>query len=439
MTSLNCLHTPSGYVILEETGRVNAPFTWFVNYQSDNPHTHEQDAAGLRLMHRFLSICKIDLASRALQGDCLSSTECSWLRNLTYLSLSDLERMSDKILIKRIAYTSRAAPRQSKIVVQNTAATRVKTIVRFLEYFRDHVLHDALRSPRDREMAAAAFSKSCTQLKNSVARTKSGQHSIRSLPIPLYLNIIKEVFVNPELFFRTSGGLVSETLMRDRAITLLALEGLRPGAIGNTSIADFRFRPGDAHGYMVIKDNTEKRGNAMTVGTPKAKGTRSTLVTYNSDITVKLWPFTCIALQQYIDSERVREISKVLRNRSRSLLFVKAKGEPIGHRATFSAVFSRLAKQLKMQGMMKVAKNDPFSTDLTYKLSAYTLRHCAASFFYAENRHLDNVEDLMRSRFGWTEKSDMPSLYAARARSEGASIDMNAFFQSLLEAQSAKR
>lgn len=426
-------------LLFETDGHVHGPFTWFVSEKYENPHTRELAVAALRVLHRFLQLYNIDLAARALDNLCLSAVECRYLRNTAYLALPSLDRMSDKVL-QRVTSKTSSDPRDLPgAVEQNTAAKRLQTIASFLDWYRDNLLHDAIRSPQARLDLKCEYDRVVDRLTNYVSRTPNGHHSIRSLPTPRYLAIIREVFVNPESLFKTASGAPSNTMMRDRAMVLLAIEGLRPGAVGNVAIDDFRFRPGDSHGYVAIKDNTARRGTPVTSGTPTAKGIRSILAHYNSEITVRLWPFTCAAIQEYIDGERSIEIAKVLANRSKSMIFVRDKGAPIGHRTTISSMFARLGRQLNTLGLLDVGRGDPFGNGSTYEFSAYTLRHSAATLYYSENKCLGDVKDRMRIRFGWTPNSTMPDHYANRALSEAASIDMNEFYESLLQARTDKQ
>jgi integrase len=254
-----------------------------------------------------------------------------------------------------------------------------------------------------------------------------------------YLQLIRELVVSPEIFFRTEGGKQSPTMMRDRAMVLLAAEGLRPGSLGNLTINDFKYKHGAVAGYIDIRDNVAKRQASAGTRTPKAKGTRSTQIGYNSNITVKLWPFTCMAIKQYIDGERAEVLGRQLRNRSKSFLFVGDHGGPIADRTTIAVVFSRLERRLRQSGLLNTADGDPYARGAHYDLTAYTLRHSAVTLFYKVMAHKPGAKDLMRQRFGWTANRKMPDRYANRAMSDAASVNMFEFHEELLQALAAKR
>ena len=135
-------------------------------------------------------------------------------------------------------------------------------------------------------------------------------------------------------------------------MVLLAAEGLRPGSLGNLAIDDFKYEAGSAGGYVEIKDNVPRRQAPVRTNTPKAKGARSTFVPYASNVTVKLWPFTCLAIKQYIDGERVEVLGRHLKNRSKSFLFVADHGGPITDRTTIAVVFCRLESRLRELGLL---------------------------------------------------------------------------------------
>jgi hypothetical protein len=219
--------------------------------------------------------------------------------------------------------------------------------------------------------------------------------------------------------------------MRDRAMALLACEGLRPGFIANITIDDYRTSANSANSYLALKNNVAKRRKPITGSTPQQKGMTSTSQHYNSEAVIKLWPFTRDAIQEYLDKERAALTSRFLRNRSKSFLFIAEHGGPIGSRNTLTTVFAKLANRLTDSGLLDVT-SDPYVTEKTYAFYAYVLRHSAATLFYHEKRHQSDVEDQMRTRFGWSQKSKMPQRYAARALSDASNVDMMEFYESLV-------
>lgn len=441
MSLIDLVISQSRTLLIDGDGVINAPFSLFLNEKFNNPHSRETVAVGLRMLHRFLAAHHIDLAARALDGECLRMVECKWLAELAYRPIEEIEQMSDGML-KRLTTVSRGTPAMDlgNAVEPNTAAKRLNTVAAFLKWYRESLLEEAIRSSTTREMLRDRYDAIREELNGLIGNTtQGGPHEIRSLPIERYLLIIRELVINPERWFRTEHGNLSATVMRDRAIFLLAAEGLRPGAIGNLTVDDFRYRAGDSKGYVVIKDNVARRDNPVTTSTPKAKGVRSTQQSYNSNITIRLWPFTCHAIKDYVDGTRSMVLSRRLANRSKSFLFLGEHGGPIGDRTTIALVFSHLRKRLASEGLLNTVDGDPYAHGLRYEFSAYTLRHSAATLFYARNAKKANVKDLMRQRFGWTEKSTMPDRYANRAMSEAASVDMTEFHESLLQALAAKR
>jgi integrase len=440
-SSLNLRIAQNLTLLIDGDGVINAPMSIYLNEEYDNPNTKDLVSVPLRVLHRFLMVHGIDLPSRALEGECLKAVECKWLAELAYRPLEEIEQMSDEML-KRFNTTSRKtnAMDLKGALEPNTVAKRLNRMAHFLKRYREGILDESIRSAALKAQIKDRYTVVCMQLENRIRGTKQGHHhNIRSLPIERYKQVIRELVVNAETLFCTESGKPSATMMRDRAISLLAAEGLRPGAIGNLTVDDFRYRAGDLTGYMVIKDNVARRGTTVTSAVPTVKGIRSTKQPHNSNITVSLWPFTCQAIKDYLDGERDAVLGRRLANRSKSFLFVAEHGRPIGDRTTLSAVFSSLGYRLKALGFLNVAEGDPYATGKHYKFTAYTLRHSAATLFYKTHAKNKNVLDLMRERFGWTARSTAPSRYAKRSMSEAASVDMQEFHETLLQALAVKR
>jgi integrase len=428
-------------LLVDDDEVINAPFSLYLNENFDNPHTREVVAAALRIFHRFLLAHDIDLPTRALDGECLRPVECKWLLELAYRSVEEVERMSDRMIKRLTVSRKKSSGGNIKGAVEpNTAAKRLDTIADFLRWYRENLLDSAIFSIGTRAELKSRYDVACTGLKRQIRGTKQGHHhEIRSLPTEPYLRIIRELVTNPEQLFLTEIRGPSTTMMRDRAIALLAAEGIRPGAIGNLTVEDFLFRPGDPHGYLVIKDNVAKRNQSVTTAVPKAKGTRSTKQSYINRYEVKLWLFTCQAIKNYLDGERNNVLNRRLSNRSKSFLFIAEHGGPIGDRTTITSVFRRLGARLKDLGLLRVARGDPYVQATHYDFNAYTLRHSAATFFFATHKHQTNVLDLMRKRFGWTSTSTSPNRYANRAMSDAASIDLEEYHEELVQMQAARK
>ena len=441
MSRLNLVHARDLTLLIGSDGTINGPFSLYLNERFDNPHTREAAASGLRVFHRFLVAHGIDLPCRAIEGEGLRSVERKWLTELAYRPLEEIEQMSDA-MIKQSTTMRKAAVARDQIgaVAPNTAAIRLASVAAFLRWFRADVLAEAIRSASDRRALSDCYAATCADLEGRIRGTKQGHHhEVRSLPVERYLQLIRELVLRPESLFRTQGGKQSATLMRDRAMVLLAAEGLRPGSLGNLAIDDFKYEAGAAAGYVDIRDNVTRRQAPVRTSTPKAKGARSTLVPYVSSVTVKLWPFTCLAIKEYMGGERAAVLGRQLKNRSKSFLFIADHGGPITDRTTIATVFGRLEGRLRELGLLNRADGDPYARGTHYDFSAYTLRHSAVTLFYKANAHKPDVKDLMRQRFGWSANSKMPDRYANRAMSEEASVNMSEFHDQLLQALAAKR
>jgi len=432
-------------VLLDKSGRIHGPFSIYLNFQFANPHTRNSVAVGLRMLDIFLEAFDIDLASRALEGICLLASEVQRFGSLVYRRVEEIEQMDAK-MIRRLTEPSTVRLPQyfSGAVAPNTAARRMEQAADFLSFYFHNILQDRIRSAAMREELRARYDQTTTVLKGWVSGTKSSHHhQIQSLPIERYLDVIRRVFLSPEQIFKTLDEAPGRTMMRDRAVALLAAEGLRPGAIGNLAVRDFIWRPGDKKGFLNIQDNTAKRKSRITASTPVQKGIHGT--GYNSETTMQLYPWTCVAIDDYITGERAEITSRGLRNESKGFLFIGERGLPIRDRSTLSAVFSRMRRGLDVMSLLDKAPNDPYCRSKKYNFTAYMLRHSAATFFYKEKyRELsaggartrkdadELTKDLMRERFGWSSTSDMPELYAKRAISDAAYVDMHEFFQELM-------
>lgn len=421
-------------LLLNQDGLINAPFSLFLNNKFDNPHTRESMAGGLRLLQSFLQAHSISLPDRAVEGLCLLPPEIESLRELAYRPVNEVEQMTMGF-IKRIGKASKDdhARNLKGAVESNTAARRLDQIASFLTWYFEKVLEYRIRSASKRAELGRRYESTTASLKGSIRGGKKGHsNEIRSLPKDVYLKIIREIFLRPELI-QSASGKSSSTMMRDRAIALLACEGLRPGAIGNLTLENFRWRVGDvAGGYMDLRDNVAKRKTRTTTKTLVQKGIGSNTQAYNSEVTVKLWPWTCHAIKDYIDGERADLTRQTLANKTKGFLFIADHGGPIGDRTTLSAAFSRIKKGLLAAGLLDKSKSDQYLNRDHYELTAYTLRHSAASLFLEEKHGDEDVFDQMRTRFGWSADSPMPALYARRSISDRASIDMADFFESLL-------
>lgn len=442
------------YLLLHNDGTVHYPFSKFLTDRFANPHTREQVGQALRIFYRFCCAHQIELVVRAVEGRCLSYDEAKKLCELCYRPLPEVETMGDKVVVFLTSSKAGKAPRDLPSAVgPNTVSKRLNYIADYLHFYREVFIDPNLRSSTLREQLKDNYDRIIRQLKTTIRGTKQNHHlAIQSLPADKYLSIIEEVYRRPEELFQSESGKPSRTLLRDRAMVLLACEGLRPGTLGNIAIADFR--PNSE--LLILADNRHKRRERVTSNTPKLKLGDSTQVNSASETMITLWPFTVEAIENYIEIERTAVLMKRLANRSNGFLFLNDDGEPIKHRSSITEMFSRLGKRLMSSGLLDVG-NDPYSPkQKTYDFYGYVLRHSAASFFLAQKcteianeigvvrpRQYkdvpDHVKDLMKLRFGWTRGSKMPELYAARALSDNANVLLMDFNQRLLDAVKVRR
>lgn len=431
------IRTYGSIVFLEtDTGIIHVPGTLYLNEMYANHHTKHVSAKALRVWVRLADAFEIDLAARALEGRWLKEVEKKALRHLVFRPIEEIESMSDRS-VRNIASAThnKEANMRNGAVVPNTAAKQLTGIANFLSWFYTKILQPRMPTrPTSSNVLKEQVELCAMDLKKGVRGTKSlHPHLIRSLPTERFLQIYTAVYLCASDLLKTHGGKISSNLLRDRAIILLASEGLRPGAIGNIALVDFKWSGMETPGYVVIKDNTARRTKGLSTSTPVQKGAAGGQ-NYNSEYTMTIWPTTAKAIQEYIDSERVAVTTRGLRNRSEGFLFLADHGGPIGDRGTIAHVFRQASKGLTTMGLLSKAPDDPYLDGERYPFHAYVLRHSAASLFYATRSQMmkvDVVTDLMKMRFGWSMGSGMPTLYAQRAISNAASITVDDYMESL--------
>lgn len=427
-----------------DTGVIHVPGTLYLNETYANPHTEDVVVKALRVWVRLADAFDIDLAARALEGRWLTETEKKTLRYLVFRPIREIESMSDQA-VKTIASAlkDKEPDKRDGAVQPNTAVKLLVGIANFLLWFHKKILEPRMpiRSAVT-ETLRQQVEGCAAELKKGVRGTKSlHPHRIRSVPAERFLQIYSAVYLSAADLLRTQSGKTSSNLLRDRAMILLACEGVRPGALGNVGLADFKWTGKDVRGFVTIKDNTARRTKKVSTSTPVQKGAGSSQ-NYNSEFTITIWPTTAQAIQDYIESERQSVTTRGLRNRSEGFLFLADHGGSIGDRGTIAHVFRRARKGLAEMGLLSKDPRDPYLEGESYHFHAYVLRHSSASLFYAMKNQTENadvVTDLMKMRFGWTANSDMPMLYAQRAMSDAASLTVEDFMESLLaEAKAAK-
>lgn len=451
---LSCRSTECTLMKLEESlrasltfdgGLLHVPFTLYLNDRYDNPHTIASAARGLRVLARFVDAFDIDVLARALEGRCLGEVEKKALCQLAFHPIDQIEMMSARS-VRSIASAQRGARSQpiGPRVAPNTARKHLELIADFLLWYHDKVLEP--RMPLTSvvtDTLRRAYSSCAAELKHAVAGTRAAHaHRIKSVPTERFLEIYSTVFLNPQMVFETHGAKRGSTVMRDRAMVMTAAEGIRPGALGNLALADFRWSGGMARGHLLLRDNTPRRLARPTTSTPTQKGARSRQ-NYNSELTISIWPTTAQAIHDYINSEREIITGRTLRNLSKGFLYLATHGGPIRNRSTIATVFRRAGIGLGKLGLLERHRSDPYLEGDSYSFTAYLLRHSAASLFYASktNQAPEVVaEDLMKMRFGWAQESSMPRLYAQRAMSDAASLTVEEFVESLIkEARTARK
>jgi integrase len=219
------------------------------------------------------------------------------------------------------------------------------------------------------------------------------------------------VYTNPKVLL---GDAKSDMhMLRDRAMFMLGCEGLRPGEICNLRVNDLAKGP---DGLLTLQVAVNKKyRKVVKSSTPLPKGASSN-TPYATVRMIRLWPFTRDALNDYINGPRSEAIAQSGEDRTSGFVFIKSNGDPVASRQAVILRFSHMCDSLHEAGHMKI-DSAPCRGDVKKnELSSYTLRHSAASYFYASKmKELENelsVLDLMRARFGWTDKSDMPQHYA---------------------------
>ncbi|MBB5503156.1 hypothetical protein [Paraburkholderia sp. MM5384-R2] len=412
--------------------------TLYLNEKYANPHTKQVAAKAIRIWVRVADAFDIDLAARALEGRWLNEAELKALRYLVFRPIEEIELMSHAA-VKNIASATKESDKEPKdrkgAVEPNTARKGSVGIANYLTWFHVKVIEPRMPLFSNVSEVLRREVRACSsELKKPMSGTKSMHpHLIRSVPRERYLQIYRTVYLHYADLFRTARGRLARNCIRDRAMTLLGSEGIRPGAIGNIALKDFEWVGKREHGHIQIKDNTSKRSKKLSTSTPVQKGAASSQ-NYNSEITVKIWPATAEAIQEYIDTERLAVTTRGLRNRSKGFLFLAEHGGPIEDRGTITGVFRRAGKGLAAMGLLYKDAGDPYLQGEAYDFNAYLLRHSAASFFYDEKvmeKPADVVMNLMEQRFGWVKGSAMPSLYGLRAISDAASITVEDYMESL--------
>lgn len=427
----------SKVLMIEEDGRINAPFSFFLNTHK-NPNTQESLAGSLKLFHRFLLHFKISLADRALEGRCLEEREILGLINLSYRPLTDL---AEPRRITKLVDVRNAVLDEDRVnaLEGGTAEGRLKDIAAFLKEYQT-LVSTHVRSADTRERLAASYLACCERLRRAVGgAASSSSYDFRSMSSADFIGSMKVVYCTPEVLHGDSKSDMHS--MRDRAMFMLSCEGLRPGEICNARVNDLIKGPDGLLSLKVVVN--KKHRKQLKSSTPVPKGASSNRAPYATVRMIHLWPFTRDALSDYINGPRSEAIAQAGEDLSSGFIFIKSTGEPIGSRQAVSLRFGQMCDALHQAGHMKIESGPIRSDGNEEKLSSYTMRHSAASYFYEskmaelENKVLAELEnertvfDLMKARFGWTDKSAMPQRYAKRAIVDNATVQVNQIYSEM--------
>lgn len=419
---MKLIRSLSKVLIVDEDGRINFPFSSFLNRQK-NPNTQESLAGSLKVLNQFLLHFKISLADRALEGRALEEREIFALINLSFRPLSDL---SYPLRIEGFVDVRNAEQDEDRdgAVNGSTASQRLKDISSFLTHYQNEV-SQYIKSTDARNRLASAYESCCERLRRAVGgAASSSAYDVKSMSSADFVGCMKVVYSNPRLLLGNSESDLH--LLRDRAMFMLACEGLRPGEICNVRVNDLLSLPNRLLALQVIS-NKKHRGQIKS-STPLPKGASSNLP-YATARMIHLWPFTRDAVNDYINRSRSESISSAGKDLSAGFLFLKNNGEPISSRQATSLRFDKMCDALHTAGYMKIEATPGRGDRTKDQLSSYTMRHSAASYIYeskmAELKNQGAVFDLMKARFGWSDKSQMPAHYAKRSIVENATVQVN--------------
>lgn len=419
---MKMLRAASKVVMVHEDGRIHAPFSFFLNTHK-NPNTQDSISVSLKLFHLFLIHFKISLPERAVAGRCLEEREMVGLIGLSFRPLAE---MADHRRIAKLLDVKNAQADDDRegAVEGGTASQRLKDIAAFLTNYETLVAHH-IRSADTRERLAASYLDCCERLRRAVGgAASSSAYDIRAMASADFVSCMKIVYSRPRVLL---GDAKSDMhLLRDRAMFMLSCEGLRPGEICNLRVNDLVKGP---DGLLTLQVAVNKKHRkVVTSSTPLPKGASSN-TPYATVRMIHLWPFTRDALNDYINGPRSEAIAQAGEDRTSGFVFIKSTGDPVASRQAVSLRFSLMCDSLHQAGHMKIEAAPRRGDAKKEELSSYTMRHSAASYFYlSKMQELENKEsvfDLMKARFGWTDRSHMPEHYAKRGIVDIASVQVN--------------
>ena len=378
--SMKLVRAKSKVLLLDDDGRLNAPFSFFLN-TFNNPNTQESLAGSLKVLQCFLQYAHIDLPARAVEGWCLEEREVNALLNFAYRPLVELS--NNRLMARHTDVRNAERDEDRKGAVDPvTAEMRVKDIAAFLtEYLKQ--VSGYIRSADTRARLKSAYESLCSRLRKAVGGAAASAYDVRSVSSDEFIRLIKAVYCRPSEVLPASDQF---TLLRDRAMLHVAVEGLRPGEINNLRINDLQI--GDDGSMRVeIIANTRYRKNKGG-NTSRAKGADSTRQSYATNRVIKFWPFTKDTLREYINGPRAQAIERCGKDLSEGFVFLKSTGEPISSRQAVGFRFAAMRDSLKAAGLIKLPprriKTGVSSTRAKRdeEFTSYVLRHSAASYYY---------------------------------------------------------
>lgn len=415
----------SKVLMISDGGSINAPFSFYLSTHR-NPNTQDSLANSLKLLHLFLIHFKVSLAERALEGRCLEEREMVGLISLSFRPLGDLTdpKRVQKFLDLRNA---EADEDRDGAVEGGTASQRLKDIAAFLKDYETLVANH-IRSTDTRERLSANYLACCLRLRQAVGGAASrSSYDIRAISSKDFVDCMKVVYCRPKVLLGNAKSDIH--LLRDRAMFLLSCEGLRPGEICNLRVNDL-VKGKDGLLTLQVAVNKKHR-KAIKSSTPLPKGASSNKA-YATVRMIHLWPFTRDAVNDYINGPRSEAIEQAGEDRTSGFVFIKSNGDPIASRQAVSLRFSQMCDSLRQAGHMKIEEAPRRGDEKKEEASSYTMRHSAASYFYASKMQAlvdkQSVFDLMKARFGWTDKSHMPEHYAKRGIVDSATVNVHQIY-----------
>ena len=422
---MQMVRAASKVMMISEDGRINAPFSFFLNTYK-NPNTQDSHSGSLKLFHFFLIYFKISLAERALQGRCLEEREIVGLITLSFRPLADL---ADRKRITKFLDVRNAQADEDRdgAVGGGTASKCLNNIAAFLKNYQA-LVSNCIRSADTRERLAARYLACRERLEGAVGGAASGSaYDIRAMATTNFVDCMTVVYVNPKILL---AGTKSEMhMLRDRAMFMLSCEGLRPGEICNLRVNDLINGP---DGLLTLQVAVNKKHRKVVKSsTPLPKGASSS-IPYATLRKIHLWPFTRDVLNDYINGPRSDAIAGAGEDRTSGFVFIKSTGDPVTSRQAVSLRFLQMCDSLHRAGHMKIEEAPSRGDAKKSELSSYTMRHSAASYFFLSKMQKlekkETVFDLMRARFGWSPKSNMPGRYAKRGIVGLATVEVNQIY-----------